>query len=234
MVHAATNEDNINFVLTLPDSDQTIRVVGTPQNPQWVAADVCKVLRIKQASRAVEDFDDDEKGVITIHTLGGVQELLAVTEAGLYRLIFQSRKPEAKRFQKWVFSEVLPSIRQHGCYPAPANPVNATAVMLRQLALQVEAQERLEAEQKVLAYRVDDVENRLDGFNGDTGYRTLVGFAREQGFRMPLRDSIRHGKALAKIHKERGVRIGRVPDEKYSTINSYRLDILREYFQAMG
>lgn len=47
--------------------------------------------------------------------------MLTVYEAGLYRLIFKSRKPEAKQFQKWVFNEVLPSIRKHGTYPPPEN-----------------------------------------------------------------------------------------------------------------
>ena len=55
----------------------------------------------------------------TLHTVAGRQTLLTVYESGLYRLIFQSRKPEAKLFQKWVFGEVLPGIRKHGIYPPP-------------------------------------------------------------------------------------------------------------------
>lgn len=62
------------------------------------------------------DFDEDEKGVYTIYTLGGEQEMLTVTEAGLYRLIFKSRKPVAKRFQWWVFHDVLPTLRRTGTY----------------------------------------------------------------------------------------------------------------------
>jgi len=56
--------------------------------------------------------------VYTIHILGGPQKMLIVNETGLYRLIFKSHKPEVKRFQTWVFNEVLPSIRKYGFYRA--------------------------------------------------------------------------------------------------------------------
>ena len=82
----------------------------------FVAVDVCKILGIKQATKALKRLKENEKGVTTIHTLGGSQEMLIVNEPGLYRLIFSSRKPEAEKFQDWVYHEVLPSIRKHGYY----------------------------------------------------------------------------------------------------------------------
>jgi prophage antirepressor-like protein len=96
-----------------------IRFVGTDELPEWVASDVCDVFGIKNTADALSDFDDDEKGVATIDTLGGEQSVLTVTEAGLYRLIFKSRKPIAKRFKRWVVHEVLPSIRKNGGYVVP-------------------------------------------------------------------------------------------------------------------
>ena len=54
-----------------------------------------------------------------VHTPSGIQEVVTVTEKGLYRLIHRSDKPQAERFRDWVFGEVLPSIRKHGCYPPP-------------------------------------------------------------------------------------------------------------------
>ena len=65
---------------------------------------------------ALSRLDDDEKGVSSIDTLGGVQTMATVNESGLYSLIMGSRKPEAKRFKKWVTAEVLPSIRKTGSY----------------------------------------------------------------------------------------------------------------------
>ncbi|MGH2416380.1 MAG: BRO-N domain-containing protein, partial [Microcystaceae cyanobacterium] len=99
--------------------NQQVRFVGTIEKPEWIAQDVCHVLGIKRTSDAISPFENDEKGAVTIRTPGGDQEMLTVTEPGLYRLIFKSRKPVAKRFQRWVFHEVLPSIRKTGSYTLP-------------------------------------------------------------------------------------------------------------------
>ena len=64
-------------------------------------------------------FDEDERGEFTDYSAFGKRQLLTVYEPGLYRLLLKSRKPEAKKFQKWVFKEVLPSIRKYGVYPPP-------------------------------------------------------------------------------------------------------------------
>lgn len=93
-----------------------VRFVGTAEKPQWVAADVCVCLQLSDTSKALETLEPDEKGTKNVRTPGGEQEMLTVTEPGLYRLIFKSRKPVAKRFQRWVFHEVLPAIRKTGSY----------------------------------------------------------------------------------------------------------------------
>lgn len=95
---------------------QQVRCVGTAENPEWVAQDVCNVLSIKNARDALADFDLDEKGVAIVYTPGGEQEMLTVMEPGLYRLIFKSRKSIAQRFKRWVFHEVIPSVRKTGSY----------------------------------------------------------------------------------------------------------------------
>jgi prophage antirepressor-like protein len=118
---------------------QEIRFVGTTDSPEWIAVDVCKILEIANVSDTLSDFEDDEKGIATSDTLGGIQGMLTVTEPGLYRLIFKSRKPVAKRFQKWVFGEVLPSIRKKGFYSG--NVQNPTQQFFPVLA---ERRERLE------------------------------------------------------------------------------------------
>jgi prophage antirepressor-like protein len=80
---------------------------------------VCGALDIKNASDALRDFPEDEKTLITVDTAGGPQKVLAVNEPGLYRLIFRSRKSDAEVFQKWVVTDVLPSIRKKGYYVLP-------------------------------------------------------------------------------------------------------------------
>ena len=88
--------------------------------PYFCLADVCKILDIANSRDAKTRLD--LKGVATTDTLtnGGMQKLDFINEPNLYRLIFQSRKPEAETFQEWVFAEVLPSIRKHGGYLTPA------------------------------------------------------------------------------------------------------------------
>nr|DAN44370.1 MAG TPA: repressor domain protein [Caudoviricetes sp.] len=93
-----------------------VRVAEIDGEPWFIAADVCRALDVKNGRDAVSRLDNDEKGVALTDTLGGKQEMAAVSEAGLYALVLSSRKPEAKAFKRWVTHEVLPSIRKHGAY----------------------------------------------------------------------------------------------------------------------
>ncbi|MFN6480947.1 BRO family protein [Nostoc sp. DedQUE07] len=95
-----------------------IRFVGTADEPWWVASDLCSVLDIVNVRQNLAKLDEDEKGVCTIYTKGGEQQVATVNESGLYLLILNSRKPQAKRFRKWLTSEVIPSIRKTGTYGA--------------------------------------------------------------------------------------------------------------------
>ncbi len=101
-----------------------IRVVMRCAEPWFVAGDVCQVLGIKNPSDALSDFAEDEKGIATADTLGGQQGLLIVSEPGLYRLVFISRKPDARKFQHWVYHKVLPQIRKTGRYEAEPSPTH--------------------------------------------------------------------------------------------------------------
>ena len=124
-----TMEENeakgINNADTLPSGPVTVfqygdtvevRVAGTAESPLFVASDVCRVLELGNVSMAVSPLDEDEKGISNVDTLKGSQKMCVVTESGLYSLIFRSRKPEAKKFRRWVTGEVLPSLRKTGGY----------------------------------------------------------------------------------------------------------------------
>lgn len=100
-------------------SDQPMRVVVLDDGPWFVSADILNALSLDR--KAMERLDSDEKGVSSIHTPGGQQTVAIVNESGLYSLILGSRKPEAKKFKKWVTSEVLPAIRKTGGYQQPAS-----------------------------------------------------------------------------------------------------------------
>ncbi|MDZ7995447.1 MAG: Bro-N domain-containing protein [Nostoc sp. EfeVER01] len=99
-----------------------IRFVGTADEPWWVAADVCSVLDIINVSQAIAKLDDDEKLMYTLQISGQGRETLCINESGLYSLVLTSRKAQAKRFKKWLTSEVIPAIRKTGTYSAIAKP----------------------------------------------------------------------------------------------------------------
>lgn len=102
--------------------EQAVRVIMRDEEPWFVAADVCRVLEIGNTSDAVKRLDDDEKDVDSIDTLGGTQRATVINESGLYALVLTSRKEQARRFRKWITSEVLPAIRRHGRYEHPGLP----------------------------------------------------------------------------------------------------------------
>ena len=96
-----------------------VRVVERDGQPWFVAKDVCECLELTDVSKTISLLDDDEKGTNSIRTPGGEQQMLVVSEPGLYSLILRSRKPEAKAFKRWVTHDVIPSIRKHGLYATP-------------------------------------------------------------------------------------------------------------------
>lgn len=118
------NSTAVSNVIQFRFEAKEVRTILIDEQPWFVAADVCASLAIGNVSLAVngradrdaDGLDDDEKGIATVNTTSGAQEMLVVNESGLYALIFKSRKAEAKRFKKWVTAEVLPSIRKHGRY----------------------------------------------------------------------------------------------------------------------
>jgi BRO family, N-terminal domain len=113
---AASAQDPKNLTVEFEFDSTLVRTIAKEGQAWFVAKDVCDILDIGDASKAVSRIDDDERGTTTVRTPGGPQEVLTVNESGLYSLIFTSRKAEAKRFRKWVTSEVLPAIRQTGRY----------------------------------------------------------------------------------------------------------------------
>lgn len=98
-----------------------VRTLGTPDLPLFVAIDVASALGFQKPSNAVSQHVDSEdliKQEIT-DKLGRAQTVNCVNESGLYALIFGSKLESAKRFKRWVTSEVLPAIRKTGRYEAP-------------------------------------------------------------------------------------------------------------------
>lgn len=107
--------------LTFSFENSSVRTLGTPEAPLFVATDICKALSHSNPRKAIADLVDPEdivKAEIT-DSMCRTQTVNCVTESGLYALIFGSKLESAKRFKRWVTSEVLPAIRKQGYYAGP-------------------------------------------------------------------------------------------------------------------
>lgn len=156
-------------VFQFPATGQPVRMVLRDGEPWFVGRDACDVLRISNPHSSLALLEDDERGIHTVETPSGQQELAVVSEAGLYSLILRSRRPEAKAFKRWVTHDILPTIRKTGAY----GQRELTRLELIDLARDaelgrlaaVEAQQA--AEQKVTA--LEPKAAYVDQFVGATG-----------------------------------------------------------------
>lgn len=126
--------------------------MGENGDPLFCLIDVCNMLDLIP-SKVSQRLDKDVLSKYPLETAGGIQQTNFINEDGLYDVILDSRKPEAKQFRKWITSEVLPSIRKHGAYMTNDTLEKALTSpdFLIQLAtnLKEEQQKRITAEQKV-------------------------------------------------------------------------------------
>lgn len=109
-----------NEVQVFNFENDAIRTVILDGEPMFVGNDVANVLGYSQTAKAVRDHvDEEDKGVSVLDTPGGPQNVTVINESGVYSLIFGSRLNSAKRFKRWVTSDVLPTIRKTGGYQVP-------------------------------------------------------------------------------------------------------------------
>ena len=163
--------------------------------PWFVARDVTDALGLDRT--ATRRLDEDEKGVRSMHTPGGEQEVAIITEAGLYSLIMASKKPEAKAFKRWVTHEVLPAIRKDGGYmvaKADETPEQtmARAVLIAQATIERQNKQIEEMRPKAVfadavsvsksTILVGDLAKILRQNGFEVGANRLFGILREQGY----------------------------------------------------
>lgn len=120
----------------------SIRTLTINGEPYFVGRDVAEILGYSNSRKALADHvDEEDKGVTKCDTLGGTQEMTVINESGLYSLILGSKLPTARRFKRWVTSEVLPTIRRHGVYAV--DEVLANPDMLIEALLQLKAEREI-------------------------------------------------------------------------------------------
>ena len=185
-----------------------VRTIIRDGEPWFVLKDVCIVLDL--AHRVVRQrLDDDVCSTYAIpDSLGRMQETTIINEDGLYDVILESRKPEAKAFRKWITSEVLPSIRKTGTYSvAQYRLPQSYAEALRMLADEVEKHEKTKQQLAIAAPKAEMYDVALSAKNAQSmsivaktlgwGRNRLFAFLREQGV-------LRHNNEPYQEYIERG------------------------------
>lgn len=194
----------MNDIITFAYNNNTIRTTSEDGTPLFCGKDVASILGYKDTTNALKLHC---RGVVKHHpivdSLGRSQSARFITEPDLYRLITRSKLPEAEKFERWVFEEVLPSIRKHGMY-ATESVVDAMLAdpetMIRTLTTLKEERERraqLEKQAQADAPKVlfadavasaktdiliGDLAKILRGNGVDTGQRRLFEWMRENGY----------------------------------------------------
>lgn len=123
-----------------------IRGLKIEGEPWFVGKDVAAALGYSDTAQAIrKHIDDEDKGVVESTTPGGKQNITIINESGLYSLVLKSKLPGAKKFKRWVTSEVLPSIRKTGAYSMPGAGRDAPAddAMFERLWAELERKQKL-------------------------------------------------------------------------------------------
>lgn len=206
--------------------------------PWFVAKDVCDSLGIGKYRDALSRLDDDERGSVLVDTPGGPQTVGTVSEAGFYKLVMRSRKPEAKAFQRWVTHEVLPAIRRTGGYMVAKQDETPEQIMARAVLVAqdtIERQKRQIDELKPKALFADAVaasdgtclvgelakmlkqngvnigQNRLFAWLRENGYLGKTGSNRNVPTQRSMEQGLFRIKETAVTHSDGHVTINRTP-----------------------
>lgn len=123
-----------------------IRGLKIEGEPWFVGKDIAAALGYSDTAQAIrKHIDDEDKGVVESTTPGGKQNITIINESGLYSLMLKSKLPGAKKFKRWVTSEVLPSIRKTGAYsmPGAGRAAPAEDAMFERLWAELERKQKL-------------------------------------------------------------------------------------------
>lgn len=188
------NKDSELQIFNNPEFGE-VRTVNIGGEPWLVGKDVSVALGYANPQRAIRDHvDDEDKGVTEMVTPGGTQKVPIINESGLYSLVLSSKLPTAKKFKRWVTSEVLPAIRKTGGYHVPQSPEEQMAQgLLAAQKLLAEKDKRIEEmrPKEIFADAVSvsktdiligDLAKLIKQNGHDIGQKRLFAWLREKGY----------------------------------------------------
>lgn len=216
-------------------AEKQVRTIYHNNTALFVAQDVCDVLEFKaRAEVPLRNLDEDEKLMRTVHAAGQKRQMWTVNESGLYHLIFISRKPEAKKFRKWVTSEVLPALHRTGTYTmpnvaAPKHDTDTNVGIMNQLASQLDLIQSLSVNfwdyTRTCEARFEALEKTGEP---KVHLYTIKGWAKAQGIKSIDAQTLLKIDMMAKHYSE-----GRYMVSKVQDLNAYEPKPLGAAFDAI-
>lgn len=180
----------------------------------FVLKDVCEILGISNPTVVSNRLEDDE---VTKFNLGGLSgESNIINESGLYSVILLSRKPEARKFKKWITSEVLPSIRKTGAY------IQTPQTYIQALEALIES----EREKERLSYEKEELQIELDE---SKKYYTIKRVAKIN--RISWKNI--NWKRLKNVSYAMELEIKKVFDANFESVNAYHIDVWRHEYPEL-
>lgn len=185
-----------------------VRVTEVNGNPMFCLVDVCRVLDLSNPTRVKSRIEDDlTTSAVIYDSLGRAQNATFINEDALYDVIFDSRKPEARAFRKWVTSDVLPTLRKTGEYRLSSHRPTTYAEALRQLADEVEQRERT---QLLLEQKTEQLDESKEWYS-------IKRYAKEHGMNWRKIS----WRALKAISAEHDLEVKKIFDGNYGEVNLY-------------
>ena len=219
-----------------------VRAIMSGSNePLLCVSDVCRALEMKRFR--IERLDKDVISNHPLQTAGGLQQVTFINEDGLYDIVLDSRKPKAKKFRKWITSEVVPSIRKTGSYSVEQPKELSAAESLLQSVQLLVAHERqlaiLEHNQKNMQGAISSLYDKVYGMqfqtnmieqklNNEIDRYTVIGYCSAHNIPMTLTEASIIGGMCSRMCKKRNIPLEPIADRRFGKVNTYPSELIAE------
>ena len=220
---------------------QVRTIMSASNEPLFCLSDVCRALEMKRFR--IERLDKDVISNHPLQTAGGLQQVTFVNEDGLYDIVLDSRKPKAKKFRKWITSEVVPSIRKTGSYSVEQPKQLSAAESLLQSVQLLVAHERqlaiLEHNQKNMQGAISSLYDKVYGMqfqtnmieqklNNEIDRYTVIGYCSAHNIPVTLTEASIIGGMCSRMCKKRNIPLEPIADRRFGKVNTYPSELIAE------